>query len=86
MKEVFSSPLFGIFLSILAFWAGEKLQKKTGLTACSPLLTAIVLIIGVLLLFDIPMSPTTKAGRSSTCSWRRPQPVWLYPSTQGSGF
>ena len=62
MKEVFSSPLFGIFLSILAFWAGEKLQKKTGLTACSPLLTAIVLIIGVLLLFDIPYESYNVGG------------------------
>lgn len=62
MKEVFSSPLFGIFLSILAFWAGEKLQKKTGLTACSPLLTAIVLIIGVLLLFDIPYESYNEGG------------------------
>ena len=28
MKEIFSSLFFGISLSILAFWAGEKLQKK----------------------------------------------------------
>lgn len=54
MKDLFTSPFFGIALSILAFWAGDKLQKKTKLTACNPLLIAIVLVIAVLLLFDIP--------------------------------
>ena len=63
MKEIFSSPFFGISLSILAFWAGEKLQKKTKLTACSPLLVAIVLIIGVLLLFDIPYEAYNEGGQ-----------------------
>ncbi|MCI5480455.1 MAG: LrgB family protein, partial [Lachnospiraceae bacterium] len=33
---------------------GVKLQKKTGLTACNPLLIAIVLTIAVLLIFKIP--------------------------------
>lgn len=28
MSELWASPYFGIALSILAFWAGEKLQKK----------------------------------------------------------
>lgn len=54
MNELFASPFFGISLSILAFWAGEKLQKKTKLTLCNPLLIAIILVMAVLLIFDIP--------------------------------
>lgn len=62
MKEVFTSPFFGITLSVIAFWAGEKLQKKTKLTACNPLLIAIVLIIAILLIFHIPYESYDKGG------------------------
>ncbi len=51
MSELFASPFFGIALSILAFWVGVRIQKKTGLVVCNPLLIGIVLVVGVLLLF-----------------------------------
>ena len=54
MSELFASPFFGIALSILAFWVGVRIQKKTGLVVCNPLLIGIVLVVGVLLLFRIP--------------------------------
>ena len=38
MSELFASPFFGIALSILAFWVGVRIQKKTGLVVCNPLL------------------------------------------------
>ena len=41
MSELWASPYFGIALSILAFWAGEKLQKKLKSPFCNPLLIAI---------------------------------------------
>lgn len=50
MSELFASPFFGIALSILAFWVGVRIQKKTGLVVCNPLLIGIVLVVGVLLL------------------------------------
>lgn len=62
MAELASSPLFGIALSIAAFSAGIWLQKKTGLTVCNPLLIAIVLVIGVLLLFKIPYESYNEGG------------------------
>lgn len=62
MSELFSSYYFGIALSILAFYIGVKIQKKTGLTVCNPLLIAVVLTIGVLLIFDIPYEDYNVGG------------------------
>ena len=54
MSELFYSPFFGVALSIFTFWVGVRIQKKTGLVVCNPLLIGVVLTIGVLLLFRIP--------------------------------
>ena len=62
MLEMCESPFFGVALSIFAFWIGEKIQKKTGFMWCNPLIIAIVLIIGVLLVFKIPYSSYQEGG------------------------
>lgn len=62
MLELCESPFFGIALSIAAFWIGEKIQKKTGFVICNPLIIAIVLIIGVLLIFKIPYESYNQGG------------------------
>lgn len=62
MIELASSPFFGISLSIFAFWIGMKIQKKTGLVFCNPLIIAIVLVIFVLLLFRIPYEAYNEGG------------------------
>lgn len=62
MAELTASPFFGVALSVVAFWIGVKIQKKTGLTACNPLLIAIVLVIGVLLLFHISYEDYDQGG------------------------
>ena len=54
MHELFMSPFFGIGLSIAAFWVGTWIRKKTGLVLCNPLVLAIVIVSGVLLIFKIP--------------------------------
>ena len=54
MSEIFSSSLFGIVLSIAAFAIGLWIQKKTGFVFCNPLIIAIILVIAVLLIFNIP--------------------------------
>ena len=54
MAELFASPFFGIALSVIAFWVGVRIQKKTGLVLCNPLLIAIVLASAVLLVCRIP--------------------------------
>ena len=41
--ELCASPMFGIALSILTFWIGVKIQKKTKLVICNPLIISIVL-------------------------------------------
>ncbi|HIR85326.1 MAG TPA: LrgB family protein [Candidatus Galloscillospira excrementavium] len=62
MREIFFSPFFGVALTVLAFWVGLKLQKKTGWAICSPLLIAIVLVCGVLLALDIPYEAYDQGG------------------------
>ena len=60
--ELCASPMFGIALSILTFWIGVKIQKKTKLVICNPLNISIVLCIGVLLIFKIPYESYNEGG------------------------
>lgn len=62
MQELFASPFFGIALSIIAFWTGVRIQKKTGLVICNPLIIAIVLVSAVLLIFRIPYDSYNEGG------------------------
>ncbi len=62
MSELLASPFFGIALSIVAFSIGVWIQKKTGLVICNPLIIAIVLVSGVLLLFKIPYESYNEGG------------------------
>lgn len=62
MSELTASPFFGIALSIAAFSLGVWIQKKTGLVICNPLIIAVVLVIGVLLLFKIPYENYNQGG------------------------
>ena len=60
--ELCASPMFCIALSILTFWIGVKIQKKTKLVICNPLIISIVLCIGVLLIFKIPYESYNEGG------------------------
>lgn len=62
MQELFASPFFGVALSIGAFWIGVKIQKKTGLVICNPLIIAIILVSAVLLIFKIPYESYNEGG------------------------
>lgn len=62
MQELFASPFFGVALSIGAFWIGVKIQKKTGLVICNPLIIAIILVSAVLLIFRIPYESYNEGG------------------------
>ena len=62
MAELFASPFFGISLSVIAFWIGVSIQKKTGLVLCNPLLIAIVLVSAVLLVCRIPYESYNVGG------------------------
>lgn len=62
MSEWFSSPFFGVALSILAFWIGLKIRKRCRLVICNPLLIAAVLVIFVLLILRIPYADYSQGG------------------------
>lgn len=62
MQEILKSPLFGIVLSIFAYEAGVWINRKTRCAAANPLLIAILLVIGVLVLFDIPLESYQAGG------------------------
>ena len=62
MVEWTNSPFFGVALSVLAFWVGVKIQKKTGLVVCNPLLIGVILVIGLLLALGIPYENYDQGG------------------------
>ena len=62
MIEWTASPFFGVALSILAFWIGVRLQKRTGLVLCNPLLVGILLVIAVLAALRIPYENYSQGG------------------------
>lgn len=56
MKEaVFSSPFFGIALSLAAYCIGVMICRRTSLAICNPLLISYLIIIPTLLLAGIPL-------------------------------
>jgi len=55
MSEVYASPFFGIFLSILTFETGVWINKKTKSAVANPLLIAVILCILILKIFRIPL-------------------------------
>lgn len=56
MKEaVFSSPFFGITLSLAAYCIGVMICRRTSLAICNPLMISYLIIIPTLLLAGIPL-------------------------------
>ena len=63
MKEtVFSSPFFGITISIVAYSIGVWLNKKTKMALINPLLISYVIIIPLLILLNIPLAWYKRGG------------------------
>ncbi len=63
MKEiVFSSPFFGISISVFTYFIGLKINQKTKIALFNPLLISYVLIIAFLFLFNIPLSDYDQGG------------------------
>jgi predicted murein hydrolase (TIGR00659 family) len=62
MNEVFSSPFFGITLSILAYELGILIERKTKLAFANPLLIAIILCVAVIELAHIPLESYNVGG------------------------
>lgn len=62
MSSLIHSPLFGILLTLFAFEIGMLFYKKTKLPIFNPLLIAVALIIGFLLLFHIDYTTYNYGG------------------------
>ena len=62
MNELTSSPFFGIALTVVAYWIGVKVQKKTGLVICNSMIITVALLIAVLLVFHIPYENYYQGG------------------------
>lgn len=61
-----NSAYFGIVLSLLAYYVGDVLKKKTKLAIFNPLLVSSVLIIIFLLVFDIDYSTFNEGAKYLT--------------------
>lgn len=62
MNEVWSSPLFGIFLCIVTFAAGVWINRKVKSPIANPLLIAIAFTVIVLKVFRIPLESFQVGG------------------------
>ena len=57
------SAYFGILLSLASYFIGVRIQKKLKLAIFNPMLTAIILTIGALLILDIDYESYNLSGR-----------------------
>jgi predicted murein hydrolase (TIGR00659 family) len=62
MSALVEAPAFGITLTVIAYWAGVKAQKKTGLAICNYMVIAVAVVIAVLVAFDIPYDAYYQGG------------------------
>lgn len=63
MEILSENILFGVIISLLAFEAGLFIYKKTKFPLFNPLLIAIALVIGFLLIFHINVDEYNKGGQ-----------------------
>ncbi|MCQ6963335.1 LrgB family protein [Methanolobus chelungpuianus] len=66
MSELFSvfvkSPIFGIGISLLAFYAGSLVYKRTGSPLMNPLVLSMLMIIALLLAFHVSFDDYNRGG------------------------
>ncbi|MGW1455018.1 LrgB family protein [Salegentibacter agarivorans] len=63
MQEFFQLPIFGVFISLIAFAGARKLQKKFNYALLTPVLVAIVFIICFLLILNIDFEDYNRGGK-----------------------
>ena len=57
-----STPFFGLAVTLLSWYLAVRFQKRTGLLICNPVLVASLLVIGIMLLFHIPLDNYNAGG------------------------
>lgn len=63
MNEILNNPLFWIFVTLVAFETGMAIYKKTKFPLFNPLLIAIVIVIGILVVFNIDYEVYNLGGK-----------------------
>jgi predicted murein hydrolase (TIGR00659 family) len=63
MNEILNNPLFCIFVTLVAFETGMAIYKKTKFPLFNPLLIAIVIVIGILVVFNIDYEVYNLGGK-----------------------
>jgi predicted murein hydrolase (TIGR00659 family) len=63
MKDILSTALFGVMISLIAFEIGLFINRKTKKSFLNPLLLAIVIVIIVLKTFNISLEDYNKGGQ-----------------------
>ena len=58
-----STPFFGLGVTLLCWYLAVRFQKRTGLLICNPVLVASLLVIGIMLLFHIPLDNYNAGSR-----------------------
>lgn len=62
MTELTASPLFGVTLTIVAYWIGMAIQKKVNRVICNGMLIAVALVILTLIIFRVPYENYYEGG------------------------
>ncbi|PKD21088.1 murein hydrolase effector protein LrgB [Salegentibacter salinarum] len=63
MQEFIQLPIFGVFISIIAFAGARELRKKFNYALLTPVLVAIVFIILFLFIFNIDFDTYNRGGK-----------------------
>ncbi|WP_454052178.1 LrgB family protein [Clostridium sp. Marseille-Q7071] len=63
MKELLSTPLFAILISLLSYILAQHISKKTKIALFNPLLLSMVFIISFLVIFKIPLEDYNSGGK-----------------------
>lgn len=63
MKEIVTSPVFGVLISIIAYEIGALIKQKLKLSIFNPLLISIILLILFLMKFNIKYSDYNSGGQ-----------------------
>lgn len=63
MKDLLSTPLFAILISLLSYILAQHISKKTKIALFNPLLLSMIFIISFLLIFKIPLEDYNNGGK-----------------------
>jgi predicted murein hydrolase (TIGR00659 family) len=66
MDELYKQPVFGVFITLLAFYIAQAIRKRTTNVLLNPVLVAVSVIILVLVSFDIRFSDYNEGGKFLT--------------------